>query len=394
MLLQVFTYHQVMPAFIQFLLSFGVQLYRRDFHFAGFKGLSHIDSPLTGAIIPEIGRSGYQIQMCYNLKSVEQSSDGWTWQIRQGSLYHNYDLKKDRSTWVIVKANSVLRKAIHDALCHQYSEYSRRQSRPTGLDTAALTHEVIIAWAGDKWQLYINDLEHRFQGDTRTALHVRSEHHDGKPAHVEPKKMAKDRDLARRSTWKSRSFSLHGIGKHLRRTTTDSAWQSEGATLYEGKKEDQVASLAGVLPIHVEPPRRFSLSNLQSAQRLEDEANEALLVLGSNISVLHEIGREYRAVESQASEQHPLIGRNRQCLQRLQRCINDVVRTLVMQRSRLECLLRLIADRKALVSSSGSSIDCVELTRTSCKTYSNTKACKRLRSLRRKPKYRRRTWNG
>jgi hypothetical protein len=342
MLLQVFTYHQVMPAFIHFLLSFGVQLYRRDFHFAGFKSLSHIESPLAGAIIPEIGRSGYQIQMCYNLKSVEQSTDGWTWQIRQGSLYHNYDLQKDRSTWVIVKANSVLRKAIHDALCHQNNEYSQRQSRPTGLDTAALTHEVVIAWAGDNWQLYINDLERRFQGDTRSALQVRSEHQDRRP-----------QDVARVSTRKSRSFSLHGIGKHLRRSTTGSTWQSESATLYEEKEEDQVVGPAE-LPIHVEPPCRFSLSNLQSAQRLEDEANEALLVLGSNISVLHEIGREYHAVESQASQHHPVIRRDRQCLQRLQRCIDDVVRDLVMQRSRLECLLRLIADRKALVSSGDS----------------------------------------
>src|SRR5688572_3951480 len=76
------THHQVMPAFLDFIFPFGLQEYLQDFYFSGFREDTRLLS--TGLIIPNLGRSGREIRLCYSLKSVEASNGNtsWPWSIR------------------------------------------------------------------------------------------------------------------------------------------------------------------------------------------------------------------------------------------------------------------------------------------------------------------------
>ena len=71
--MSILTYHQVMPAFLDFLFPFGFQKYRQDFHFGGFRQHTTLSDLDRGLAIAEIGRSGRGYQLCYSLKAVEQS---------------------------------------------------------------------------------------------------------------------------------------------------------------------------------------------------------------------------------------------------------------------------------------------------------------------------------
>ena len=73
MLTLVFTYHQVLPSFLDFLFPFGNQQYAQDFHFSGFKYEDRFSDADSGLRIPELGWSGRDFQFCYNLKSKEPS---------------------------------------------------------------------------------------------------------------------------------------------------------------------------------------------------------------------------------------------------------------------------------------------------------------------------------
>jgi len=72
MLSIILTYHQVMPAYLDFVFAFGAQSDPRDLRFSGFQEQTMLKTPQPGIEIPELGRSGRQFQLCYNLKGVKQ----------------------------------------------------------------------------------------------------------------------------------------------------------------------------------------------------------------------------------------------------------------------------------------------------------------------------------
>lgn len=98
MLMTIFSYHQVMPAVLDFLFPFGRQEYAKDFHFSGFRQDTCLAEFERGLQIPELGWSGLGIQLCYGLKSVETSlsQPEWPWSIRQCAIHHSLDLESGR----------------------------------------------------------------------------------------------------------------------------------------------------------------------------------------------------------------------------------------------------------------------------------------------------------
>jgi hypothetical protein len=111
-----FTYHQVMASFLDFVFPFGKQVYARDFHFSGFREESRLVYDSKDAGIPGLGRSGIGLKLCYNLRSVERSSEpSLPWSIRQTAVYHDFDLETGRTLWVIVKGNKLIKNRMNES---------------------------------------------------------------------------------------------------------------------------------------------------------------------------------------------------------------------------------------------------------------------------------------
>lgn len=168
------SYHQIMPAFLDFVFPFGEQILPQDVHFSGLREDSRLDDYIDNTALSQLGRSGNALQLCYNLRSVEPSNDQslLPWSIRQAAVCHQFDVKTGTTTWIIVKANKLLKNRIVEAT-------SRSCSRPSKLSEAfsatLSAHLLMCEWAGENWRWYFNDLEKQFQDLTAGVYKTQTE---------------------------------------------------------------------------------------------------------------------------------------------------------------------------------------------------------------------------
>lgn len=161
MTLWVLSFFQVLPAFLEFLFPFGRQLYPIDFQFSGFREDSRLEDAMQRAALPELRRSGQDFQICYNLKSVEYKPEiqEWPWSCRQAAIFHAFDVLNGQASWIVVKANDVIRERFKEALDSRLREDSGIYSTVSKMFVNTLAcHMVIIEWCGENWRWYISTL--------------------------------------------------------------------------------------------------------------------------------------------------------------------------------------------------------------------------------------------
>jgi hypothetical protein len=159
-----------MPSFLDFVFPFGKQEYVRDFHFSGLREESRLGAKQRGLDIPELGRSGNEIRICYNLRSVERSEGqlDLPWSIRQSAVYHSFDLKSGKSLWINIKGNKLIYNRILEA--STLPSISKIESLSEAFSGSLATHLLLCDWSGENWRWYLNDLEDQVQALTRNAL--------------------------------------------------------------------------------------------------------------------------------------------------------------------------------------------------------------------------------
>lgn len=161
-----------MPSFLDFVYPFGKQDYTRDFYFSGLREESRLSAKRKGLEIPELSRSGKEIRLCYNLRSVEQSigEPDLPWSIRQSALYHSFDLETGKSLWINVKGNRLIKNRVFEAT--GLPSFSKIESLSEAFSSTLATHLLLCDWSGENWRWYINNLENQLQALTRNALAV------------------------------------------------------------------------------------------------------------------------------------------------------------------------------------------------------------------------------
>lgn len=160
-LLHALTHLQAMPAFLNHIFTFSR---REGPHLqAAFSYEDHLAERSQTLRIDELGRSGVQTQHCFNLVGIEfeKKNDSWPWLMRQTAVHFSFDLVGGQASWIIVKANAVIREhLVKDVEANS----SRRQlddvSTIEGSFSLALrTHLLIFEWCIENWSDYIGFLE-------------------------------------------------------------------------------------------------------------------------------------------------------------------------------------------------------------------------------------------
>ena len=346
MLTLVFTYHQVLPAFLDFLFPFGNQQHAQDFHFSGFKFEDQY-SDVSGLRIPELGWSGHDFQLCYNLKSIEPSKGQpeWPWSIRQSALYHSFDLENGRANWIVIKGDQLLKKRI------KMATGSRGLSEISCVDRAFAStlaiHVIICEWSGENWRWYINFLEEALQATTRPTLSAMV---DG-PL---PSRMADEEPLGLSTLAQCVSSSTEAIlsnpvlqrppaqAYHLRGRPTSDCKPLSDIDLASQELETLQPHIAN---IHQD----FSFRDLQRIHFIQEKVNESLLILKLNVDRLAELRQHYCSICESGAWSHELKLKCKGDIHRFEKRVIAVEKDLRMQQSRTETLLRLLADRKSLV---------------------------------------------
>lgn len=277
-----------MPEVLDFLLAFGISENAKDFNYTGFRSALVLDDDMNRLDLPEMDRSGRELRLCHILRSVEQaepagrSEKAWRWNLRPTVTYHSYDIETEKSVWLIVKANGLIKGRVR-ANCKDKRLYQLTgDGSNNAFESTLSTHLVLCAWAGENWRWYINYMEEKAQALTRGTL--------------------------------TESMPRYPVN--------------------------------GGSP----PDPRFSFDDLQDVHFVEEKANEALLVVRGNITVMQDLRTFYsEAVEAMAVA--PKCNKpSLSAVCEFNRYVRITIKELTTQEARLQMLLRLLADRRALVS--------------------------------------------
>lgn len=351
------SYQQIMPSFLDFVFSFGTERHAKDFHFVGFRHDTRLTRPERGIVIPALGRSGQILQLCYNLRSVEASpgQEHWPWSIRSTATHHSFDCVTGRASWVMVKGKGgvSMQDRIMTETSHAHGQMPYQfGSRDQAFAATMSTHLLLCNWSAESWRWYINFLEEQVQTITRKTLLVKV----AKP----PQEAPPPYHFTRAQT---------GVLVPLNKTSTAPRQKPMAPPPKKAGGPPMLgASGPGGFGANPGPPPRlstsapaahqdpslpdgeFSFDDLRRIEYIEEHANGALLVITLNCSILNALVEHYTAVMTSDACPPELRTKCAKDFGRFVSRISHICADMQMQKARLEFLLRLLTDRKALVS--------------------------------------------
>jgi hypothetical protein len=347
MMMQILTYHEVMPAYLSQLSPFGRQHYQQDFHYGGFQSASRIETTDGTVSIPELGRSGRQLEFCLNLKSVERTTDSHRpWSTRQCSIYHQFDLLSQRAVWIVVKGNDYMRNLISTRLrARQIYSHEPHGSVSGDLEFSLWLHLEFVKWSVENWHWYISSLEQSLQDKTRSMTSapvsdasMLDQSYEERLAPVFPARAQGTRG----DMW--RTFLRPS------KTGTMASWTSSRQTNIQGSwtaDEEKTLNVAAPRPAVQQAP--VSFEGLQHLHFLEEKANDTALNVQSNTQVLRRLKQEYVNLFDSQDCLPDIAEEARTGMDRFQRTIDSTCSEFAMIEARLRSLISLIENRKALV---------------------------------------------
>lgn len=213
------------------------------------------------------------------------------------------------------------------------------------MSSALATHLIFCDWSAENWRWYINFLEEEVQAITRTTVDV------GVSKPLDPV-----------SAISPFSDTLQGIFHIKQKSRTFSFGRKNTHPTQE--RLPQLSATPAIPLGPPEPPERppepieekgkdgnagFSFGDLQRIQFIEEQANEALLVLKTNRNVMSELKEYYSSVMQSEGCPQDIKEHCKDRFAHFESRIASAQHDLQMQQSRVETLLRLLADRKSLV---------------------------------------------
>jgi hypothetical protein len=350
MLLTTTSYHQIMPSFLDFLFCFGAQHHAKDFFFTGFRHETRLCDPEKAVPIPALGRSGRYLQLCYSLRSVEASPDQekWPWSIRGTATHHAFDFETGRTSWLMVKGEggaSMKDRIITETSSSHGKMFKKFDNRGQAFSSTLSTHLLLCNWSIENWRWYINYMEQEVQAITRKTLSVTVPKPPSEPMPkllftrtvtgilVPPKKVSTSKSIANT--------------KHSTKVAPPPPIQGP-----PGLPGPPPLLSTLVRPSNSDPSQasnEFSFEDLQRIEYIEEHANEALLVITLNSSILSALAQHYTSIMESTACPCDLKTKCEMDFIRFVDRISDISAELQTQKERVQTLLRLLADRKALV---------------------------------------------
>lgn len=368
------SFHQVPPAFLNNIFSFGATLHPLDYGLAAFSNEDTILQRESNLLpVPSLGRSGREIRHSYLLRSVEESDSvsGWGWGIRQVAIYHSFDLVTGHTTWFTVKGNPLIKDRINEYVSK--NSIFQRGSTPTLPESFAATldiHSMIFDWCDESWRWFINDVEKAARKiiDKAKTITINDD-----PKLNQIPDGIKQNVFRRSSTMNSKSVSrsntlvesIHQGVQGVRRFITWAKSRKEDSV--DEKTAGGATSPKQSIPPSTSNPMTtgeekllerlaildmFSFEEMQRLQEVAEKIQHGLLVIKLDLNVLGQIANYYRRLSR---------AKNIPSLNVIQKeCQNDfllfdqkaeaIKMSLNIRKEQLQSLLQLVGDGRTLVS--------------------------------------------
>ena len=334
------SFFQVKPFFLDFLFLFGRKTYEQGSYFSSFRHSPRLspDRPL-----PLVGRSDIALEICYNLQGAERDrkSVGRPWSVRQTVVYHRLDLRTGACTWLFVKGNDLMKQRVADS-----ESGTAWQTAAEGLSKSLNVHEMVSVWAAKNWRWYLDFLEDSLNEISRRTIEVEVKGKVGAcPSQESLEKQAPQSSTTLR--FRTIGWTLLFIRRVLRQqpqsTQNGVELTAEGLMAPPPPTEDAGSNGPG-----------FLFSDLQKVLIIEEKVSEVLLVIEGNSSTMGRLGRYYHDVlrdnDAPASLRQSAAASNdvASFAGKLRMLESD----MAMLSARSKSLLRLVGDRKTMVSCS------------------------------------------
>ena len=166
-----------MPCYLDYISVFGSHEFARDLRFSGFREQILLDRSVARLPIPDLGRSGRQFQLCYNLKAGARASDTPTaagrneWHIRQAAFHHQFDVDEGTTLWIVTKGNLDIKERIQSLTGEEGRDEDRAFATPEQCFRSSLpVHLLYCQWSTEEWRWYIQSLEDDIDQEVRKAI--------------------------------------------------------------------------------------------------------------------------------------------------------------------------------------------------------------------------------
>ncbi|KAI1807216.1 hypothetical protein F4811DRAFT_559992 [Daldinia bambusicola] len=357
------THHQVMPSFLDFILTFCTR--ERPVTHAIFRHENYLEKNSKRFSIPLLKRSGIQIQHAFNLLSVERADDIMEknqWPLRQVAAYYSFDVTNGRSLWIVLKGNPLIARRIVSAMEHQ------RRLRATAITDAETSfiaalevHMIMIDWCSENWTEYIEHLEELVNinsiggkttpvDEVTTAIEIETAHSpratntfgsQGQSASI----------LSSPRRWTIRESSSNLVRTIRRVSGLESKTPSNDEEAMAEKGVEDSPELQDERDKLSDLEKEFSFRKYQSMSQLSVELERALVVIEQNKGVLEAIEEHYHSiVKSYGFTTHMKKGRCDDDLAAFFTKIRSTKRELETHHRRLQTVSQALDNDKEMFS--------------------------------------------
>jgi hypothetical protein len=158
-----------MPTYLDFIFTFGAQIEARDVKFSGFYEQTLLGEYSGGIAAPELGRSGRQFQLCYNLAGVSDTKNDRPdiklpqWSIRQAAIHHQFDVVYGTTLWIVTKGRDDIKRAYKELTGAKGRQQDKAyKTVEQCLRSSFAAHLLFCYWATHDWRWYITWIETEF----------------------------------------------------------------------------------------------------------------------------------------------------------------------------------------------------------------------------------------
>ena len=159
-----------MPSYLDFISAFGAQSEARGLRFNAFREQICLSDPPRAPQIVDLGRSGRQYQISYNLKGVACLSDYGTaenlrqWSIRQAAFHHQFDVVYGTTLWIVTKGDLEIKDRVQAMTGDSgHPEDKNFETLEDSFRSSLAAHLLYGQWSLEEWRWYIEWLEDRVE---------------------------------------------------------------------------------------------------------------------------------------------------------------------------------------------------------------------------------------
>jgi hypothetical protein len=322
-----FSHYKVMPAFLDSLFTLGERTWKNNF---GFRSKDLWMESNFDARVPS---PPCRFQLCYNLRSVEhvKRTPEWPWSIRQAVIFHRFECDTGNAAWINVKNAEDLSSHIARLCLPSAPADPALMTTAKGTFGASLAaHIAFCQWSGKNWSAYISFLDHQLQKESGDAVLA-----NGATSHP----ISAPVPLRRAYTWVQMQNRLPRAKNAI--LATARVLSAPGRTAASGGQNLELG-----LP---EAATQDFVHDLEKLHDIEEQVNVALFLIKANINIMGELRDYYSLLDCCQAFQHTMGHEHKSSISRFSSHLSTLINDSKLQQFRIETMLRMVADSKALV---------------------------------------------